>query len=211
MREETQKELVGHMIDFGLHLLGRGVVNATFNEAYIPYNHAMGIVHIAHGTEILIKARIAQEHPLLIFSTIPKSVNAIDTKLGILDLLEKGQTIIYSELPERLWAATGCKIPNLELFNSFGKTRNMIIHLGVPEGELDDIGLKFAYSIIEPLVNEWWNETIIEYACTYDDVYPEYIFQQLDRLKIETKYEIDENYHLRKKGENEPFRFKDIM
>jgi hypothetical protein len=67
MKGEVKDELLNHMRDFGLHMLAKGIVNANFNEMLSPYNHAMAIVHIGHGAELIIKARIAQEHPLLIF------------------------------------------------------------------------------------------------------------------------------------------------
>lgn len=199
MKEEIKTELIAHMKDFGLHMLAKGLVNATFSEILNPYSHAMAIVHIGHGTELLIKARIAEEHPLLIFSTIPKSTTSIDTKLGILDLLDKGQSIMYSELPERLWATTGYKIKNINLFNDFGKVRNQIVHLAVPSVDLSDLALKFGYGLIETMVNDWWDETLLEYAINYDDAYLEYVFEQLDRLKIESKYELDEDSNLRRK------------
>lgn len=39
----------------------------------------LSIVHAAHGAEIFIKARIAEEHPLLIFKSYPKSNTTNDT------------------------------------------------------------------------------------------------------------------------------------
>lgn len=202
MKEEIKIELVDHMKDFGLHMIGKGLVNGTFSEILNPYSHAMSIVHIAHGTEIIIKARIAEEHPLLIFSKLPKSTVSIDNKLGIIDLLEKGQTIMYSELEERLWAVTGYRIPNRELFNFFGKVRNQIIHLAVPNEDLSDLSLKFGYGLIEQMVNEWWDITLLEYAENYDDAYLEYVFEQLERLKINTKYKLNDQYVLELKQED---------
>lgn len=199
MKDEIKTMLTSHMKEFGLNMIGKGLVNSTFNEMHSPYNHAMSIVHIAHGTELIIKSKIAEEHPLLIFSKIPKSTNSNETKLGVLDLLDKGQTIMYSELPKRLWATTGYKIENIDLYNEFGKIRNQIVHLGVPELELSDLALNFGFGVIENLVNEWWDETLLNYALNYDDAYLEYIFEQLNRLSIPTKFGIDKDYKLKKK------------
>ena len=121
MNNGIKKELTEHMRDFGIHMIARGVVNATFSEMHNPYSHAMSVVHVAHGTEIIFKAKIAEEHPLLIFSKFPKSKQLANSKLDILDLLDSGQTIMYSELPERLWATTDYKIEKIDLYNEFGK------------------------------------------------------------------------------------------
>lgn len=199
MKYEIKKELSAHMKKFGIHMLAQGLVNATFDEQHNPYSHSMSVVQIAHGAELVIKSRIAEEHPLLIFTTIPKSANSIDTSLGIDDLLANGKTIMYSELPERLWATTGYIIPNIELFNQFGTVRNQIVHLGVPNIALCDLSLNFGYGIVEKMINEWWDETILDYAIEYDDAYLEYVFEQTDRLQIEMKYKLSKKFELEKK------------
>ena len=58
--------MASQMRDFGLSMVAKGLVNATFSEHGNPYAHAMGVVHVANGFEILIKAKIVEEHPLLI-------------------------------------------------------------------------------------------------------------------------------------------------
>lgn len=199
MKDELRTDLVVHMKEFGLFMLAKGLVNATFNEMLNPYSHAMAIVQIGHGAELIIKARIAEEHPLLIFSSIPKSSASIESEIGIIDLLEKGQSLMYSELPERLWACTGYKLPDIDLYSRFGKVRNQIVHLAVPKIELNDLALEFGYGLIEKLVNKWWDTTILEYAVEYDDAYFEYVFEQLERLKIESIYEYDGALGIKKK------------
>ncbi|KPQ32814.1 MAG: hypothetical protein HLUCCA11_20465 [Phormidesmis priestleyi Ana] len=90
-------------------------------------NRLRCIVHMAQGAEILLKARIADEHPLLIFSKVPNR-KANQTQLSLIDLLEKGRTLSYSELPDQLWAVTETPIPNIDAYQEFGKLRNQIIH-----------------------------------------------------------------------------------
>ena len=46
------------------------------------------------------------------------------------------------------------------------------------------------------MVNDWWDETLLEYAENYDDAYLEYVFEQLDRLKIESRYKLNDQYEL---------------
>ena len=124
--------MASQMRDFGLAMVARGLVNVVYAEIGAPHSHAMGVVNIANGFEILIKSKIVEEHPLLVFEQIPKESKIPDGNIKFEDLIEHGKTIMYSELPERLWAATGYKIIDLNLYNEFGKVRNKIIHFSAP-------------------------------------------------------------------------------
>jgi hypothetical protein len=126
MNPET-KQVSQHMKEFGFHILGRAIYDATFSETTRPFAHMLSIVHAAHGAEILIKARIAEEHPLLIFKSYPKS-NTTKDVLSIKELFKYGRTLMYSELPEVLWAATGYRIKELDKYLKFGDLRNTIVH-----------------------------------------------------------------------------------
>lgn len=95
-------KIASQMRDFGLSMVAKGVVNATYSEAGEPYSHAMGLVQVANGFEILIKSKIVEEHPLLVFNKIPKEANLVDRNIKMEDLIEHGQTIMYSELLDRL-------------------------------------------------------------------------------------------------------------
>lgn len=193
-------KMASQMREFGLHMIGKGVVNATFSEQGSPYSHAMGVVHVANGFEILIKSKIVEEHPLLVFTKIPKETNTQDGNIKFQDLIEHGQTIMYSELPERLWATTGYKIEPISLYNEFGKIRNQIIHFAVPQISLSDLTLNFTFKVIEKTINQWWDTTILEYAMEYDHDYCQYVFKELQRLNINTNYKVDENGDLEKKN-----------
>lgn len=191
-----KQRMANQMKDFGLSMVAKGIVNATFSEHGNPYSHAMGLVHVANGFEILIKAKIVEEHPLLVFNKIPKETHITDGNIKFEDLLEHGQTIMYSELPERLWATTGYKIDPLNLYNEFGKIRNQIIHFAIPQIALDDLTLEFTFKIIEKAINEWWNITILDYTQEYDNDYLEYVFEQLERLNLSVNYRLNESGNL---------------
>jgi hypothetical protein len=79
----------------------------------------MAVAIAAHGAEIVTKARIAQEHPLLLFNQLPKSTNA-PGQLTVTELFEHGRTIQYSELPETLWATTGIRMARVDQYQRFG-------------------------------------------------------------------------------------------
>ena len=191
--------MASQMRDFGLYTVAKGVVNCTFSENGNPYAHAMGLVQVANGFEVLIKSKIVEEHPLLIFSKIPKNAHISDGDMKVSDLLEHGQTIMYSDLPDRLWATTGYKLKNLELFKRFGKLRNQIIHFSIPEEANSDIVLKYTFEVVENAINDWWDTTILEYAMDYDDEYCLYAFEQMERLKIKSNYKLDKNNYPIKK------------
>ena len=168
MHPETRK-VAQHMREFAFAVLGRATYECTFADLGAPYGHALAVVHAAHGMELMIKARIADEHPLLIFDTLPKS-GSTTNMLGAKELFEKGRTIQYSDLPEALWAATGIRLAQLNRYNEFGQFRNTIMHFGVPDKEWSDLSLKFLFEVVEPLAQEFWKESFIPYASVWDEV-----------------------------------------
>jgi len=192
-------KMSSQMRDFGLAMIAKGVVSATYSESDNPYSHAMGLVQVANGSEILIKSKIVAEHPLLVFNKVPKETHLADGNIKFQDLIEHGQTIMYSELPDRLWATTGYKIEPLNLYNDFGRVRNQIIHFAIPDVSLSDLILKYTFKIIEKAINEWWDATILDYITDYDDVVLKNIFKRLSDLKLKVKYEVDEHYNLVRK------------
>lgn len=179
------RTIAEHMREFGTHTLGRAVYDATFNELFRPYAHPIAVIQAAHAAEIIIKARIAQEHPLLVFETLPKSTKASD-KLTIVELFEYGRTIQYADLPERLWAATGYRILKLDQFSEFGKLRNMIMHFAVPDIDTSKEVLKFAFEVVDPMLQDFWDDSVVGYAEIWDDVIAdeEYLQDQLNQAGI---------------------------
>ena len=146
------RNIANYMRDYGLTVLAKGIVESVFADITIC-SHALAIVHAAHGAEIVVKARIGQEHPLLIFDKLPKY------KVGLLDiehLLEEAETIKYSDLPKTLWATTGHRMPeDGKKFLEFGRRRNSAVHLAPPTGDLAELTLRFAFDVMEPLVNQF--------------------------------------------------------
>jgi len=175
------------MRDFGNSILGRAVYDATFNEMTKPYSHAMSVTLAAQAAEIIIKARIAQEHPLLIFENLPTS-SAVEGLLGLKDIYEHGRTIAYSDLPDKLWASVGYRIENIKLFIDFGKLRNKIVHLAPPSSpELSDETLRFAFTVVDPMIEVFWDDTIVNYVEVWDDVIVNegYLKERIDKLDIQ--------------------------
>ncbi|MFY7886356.1 MAG: hypothetical protein ACOVOV_16080 [Dolichospermum sp.] len=188
-----------YMKEFGFHILGRAIYDATFSEMMRPFAHILSVVQAAHGAEMIIKARIAEEHPLLIFKEFPKS-NKTDGLLSIKELFEYGKTIMYSDLPEVLWATTGYRMREVERFRSFGNLRNSLVHFA-PRNDIDAATetLKFSFEVLDPIVRDFWDESFVGYCEEWDEVIigEGYLRQQLERLGIEvhpdTKQMIMEN------------------
>ena len=122
------RQVAEHLRDFGMAVLGRAAYDLTFSELMRPFAHLMAVGQAAQGAELVIKARVAQEHPLLLFSALPKSAHA-EGQLTIHELYEYGRTIQYNELPrgavghDRYSNQTGRTIPELrevaKRFDSF--------------------------------------------------------------------------------------------
>jgi hypothetical protein len=136
-----------------------------FRDAFLEAlqgERLMCVVHAAHSVEILLKARIAEEHPLLIFSKLPKSDSAKGDALALIDLFEKGRTFSYEELPDQLWAATGVKIDQLKEYRDFGRLRNQIVHLSMVDSQrLDVLTIHYCLHIIDPLIEQFWGRSVI--------------------------------------------------
>lgn len=186
--EADVRNLPDHMREFGLHLMGKAVRDATFSEMCTPYAHAIAVTIAAHAAEIIIKARIAQEHPLLIFSKLPKPAQGTTALLNLRDLLNTGRSLQFSELADVLWAATGYRIPNADQFREFGETRNAIIHCAVPDSDLSALTLEFAFKIVQPMVLEFWRESLLTYCDAYDDDMEIYLMKRLDDLGLTTYF-----------------------
>lgn len=125
----------------------------------------LSVLQAAHAAELLVKARIAQVHPLLIFADLP-SVSNQET-LSLNKLAENGKTIGWSDLPKVFKTITGCNFIKKENFEKFGKLRNSLQHLGVFPGSSTTSPpletLKFIYSFIDPFINEHWQLCAIDF------------------------------------------------
>lgn len=138
----------------------------------------LSVLNAAHAAELLIKARIAAEHPLLVFTRLPGSSGASGALLDFEDLFQKGQTLEFHELPERLWAVTGVKVPNVDEYLRFGKFRNAIQHFAPPAEDASQRTLDFVFSVLDPFINEQWGLFAIDYNEEFGDHY-EHIFETL--------------------------------
>ena len=157
------------MRDLGLGALA----HANRHAAYIAMENAawpeLSVLQAAHAAELLIKARIAQEHPLLIFEQVPGPNKAAGRLLDVQDLFRYGRTLQWTDLPGRLWASTGLALPNRERFDSFGRLRNGLQHFA-PAANVDasEETLRFVFDVVDPFIGECWDLFAIDYDEDYD-------------------------------------------
>jgi hypothetical protein len=180
------EELLGiseHLKSLGLASLAHAQQHTFFYSMDNQYWNELAVLQAAHAAEILLKARISEQHPLLIFSDIPRSTKVNEEKLSFRSLLESGKTLQYNELPERLWATTGYKIKDDSLYQRFGKLRNTIQHFtNPPNRDLLQETLEFIFGIIDPMINDFWGLYAVNYV--EDPDAHEYIFETLLRSNI---------------------------
>lgn len=174
-----------HIKEYGFVVLGRSIYSATYTEQLNPYSNRLCVIDAAHGIELIIKARIAQEHPLLIFKDIPMN----QEKYKLIDyeqLYDKGKTYSYSELPNILWATTGYKIKNIKQYKDFGKLRNGLMHFAVPKDNLAHKTLLFVFEYVDHIVQDLWGENIVKYAEEFDSeiITDGYLMDRIQGLKI---------------------------
>jgi hypothetical protein len=167
--EPDLQKISTHMISLGLGALAHANYHAHLYSNENEMWSELSVLQAGHAAEILIKARIAQEHPLLIFEQLPRSTQIDADYVELRHLVEKAKTIQYFDLPERLWISTGIKIDDLDIFSSFGKLRNSIQHF-LPPSDVDFTKktLEFIYSIIDPFIYKCWGLYAIDYNEDYE-------------------------------------------
>jgi hypothetical protein len=152
--ETELKSVHQHMLLLGLGALAHANWHANYDSYENRFWPELSVIQAAHAAEILIKARIAQEHPLLVFEQVPKPENPTQAFLTIDQLMENGRTFQYVDLPGRLWATTGIRIPNLQKFQLFGRLRNTIQHFTSPNRDVSADAIDFIYEVIDPFMLE---------------------------------------------------------
>ncbi|MEZ8265136.1 hypothetical protein AB6E22_18980 [Vibrio cyclitrophicus] len=160
--QQELKNVPKDMLELGLAALAHANWHANFYSFENDKWSELSVLQAAHAAEILIKARIAEEHPLLIFDQIPRSTQVDGETLDFKALVQKAKTIQYSELPERLWATAGIKLPNLGLYKEFGMLRNSIQHFAIPQNS-SCTSTDFIYGVIDPFINECWGLYAIDF------------------------------------------------
>lgn len=160
-----------HMKELGLGALTHAMCLSLYSDQNNPHWGDLSVLQAAHAVEILIKARIAVEHPLLIFDQIPRFSQAGGPLLAFEDLLEKGRTVDFQDLPERLWTTTGQSMSESDVYEAFGRLRNAIQHFAPPAVNASARKLEFMFKVVVPFVFEKWGLYAIDFNEEFGDHY----------------------------------------
>jgi len=166
--EEGLRSVHAHMRELGLAALAHANWHAHCVSPDNDYWAELSVIQAAHATEILIKARIAQEHPLLIFETLPKPATQSAMPLSVADLIENGRTYQYADLPHRLWATTGVELADVDRYRAFGRLRNAIQHFTAPPRDVTQETLEFIFEVVDPFINQCWGLFAIDHNEDYE-------------------------------------------
>ncbi|QPC41557.1 hypothetical protein HW532_01745 [Kaustia mangrovi] len=156
----------------------------------------VSVLNAAHAGELFLKAIIAREHPLLIFRDIFGLDDYNSDELDLKTLLARGRTHDFEKLPQVLWATTGRRIPHADCYERLRRARNAVQHFCPPD-ELDfsRLSLEFIYTIIDPLISDYFDLYAIEYhedhSVSYDYVVAVLLRRQL-RFSVPPDFAITE-------------------
>ncbi|MEH2128764.1 hypothetical protein [Nostoc sp.] len=159
MVHQSMKDVPRNMRKTGMLLFRNAFMEACHGDKLIC------IVHADHAAEILLKARIAQEDPLLMFDNLPTPPKGFKDDLSLIELLETGHSISYKNLPKQLEKTTGIKIERLEQYQEFGIIRNKIIHLSIANTKkaVDELTLLYSLQLLDPLVESFWGRSVFDF------------------------------------------------
>ncbi|KAB3532927.1 hypothetical protein F8154_11035 [Alkaliphilus pronyensis] len=163
------KGISEHMLQLGLGALAHANRHSGYSNMLNDSWSDLAVLQAAHSAEILIKARIAEEHPLLIFEQLPKAKQLTSDRVSIEDLFKNGKTIQWSDLPERLYLSTGIELPNVDVFKEFGKLRNGIQHFAsVSDKPTSWETYNFVFKVIDPFIYDCWGLYAVDYDEDFD-------------------------------------------
>lgn len=174
--DEKLKNVSGHMYEFAMALLGHSLWHAIMSG---PGNSGVfSLMHAAHGGELIVKAAIAKQHPLLILSKLPGIAQQEGKILEFEDIVKAGKTLNYSELPNVLWAATGYKIKSIDIYREVGEIRNSAQHFSAPVIDYQKLVLSYLCLVVDPILIEFWGTEVFKEIVKYWDEEESVLFQE---------------------------------
>ena len=181
---EELNEINNGMVEFGCSLLGKSLYDLTFapmgGECVHPYAYSS----LVHALEILMKAAIAEKHPLLIYEKIPKLTSKKDQ---LNEFFKKARSKYFLDLPDLLSLTTNYQI-DYKLLESAWVNRCKIIHIGHGMGfNYTYLGLELTFKVIDPFIYAFWQRSSIDETTSFDSETPIYLVEHCLEYGIDFK------------------------
>lgn len=157
--------------DLAMDALTRANTDAVYYDPGKEHRISLAPLAAAHAGELLLKALIAKEHPLLLFKNIGEKTT--NDEIDLEWLLKYGRTHDFTKLPSVLWATSGIKIPDMDSFRRIAELRNQIQHfVDERNSDVQFECLNFIYSNIDPMLNEHFGLVACEF---HEDEFYDYV------------------------------------
>jgi hypothetical protein len=178
------KSIPDRVISLALGALAQANTHATFHDPGNEHWEAMGVLNAAHAGELVLKAAIAKEHPLLIFRDIFAFDDGRLDQIEYETLIQRGKTHDFDKLPQIYWAVTGNRIQNPACYEKIRRARNAIQHFCMPGvSDLRHLSSEFIYTVVDPILYSCFGLYAIEFHEDHNIGY-DYIVSNLIRKKL---------------------------
>ncbi len=168
---DSLKCLPARILQLATDALTRANTDAVYFDPGMEHRQSLAPLAAAHAGELLLKALIAGEHPLLLFKNIGE--NTTNDEINLDWLLKNGRTHDFSRLPSVLWAASGILIPDIVSFRRIAGLRNQVQHfVDDRDADVQFECLNFIYSNLDPMLYNHFGL----FACRFhEDEFDDYI------------------------------------
>lgn len=165
------KGISARILELATDALKRANTDAVYLDPGMEHRQSLAPLAAAHAGELVLKALIAREHPLLLFKNIGEKTT--DEEIDLDWLLKNGRTHDFARLPSVLWATSGIRIPDIDSYRRIAALRNRIQHfVDDRDGDIQFDCLNFIYSNIDPLLHEHFGIV----ACKFhEDEFDDYV------------------------------------
>ncbi|SIQ20002.1 hypothetical protein SAMN05880590_102540 [Rhizobium sp. RU35A] len=168
------------------------IAQANMHAIFLdPGNEHWGnvsVLNAAQAGELVMKAAIANVHPLLIFQNVFDLDDANSEDLDIERIIQRAKTHEFHNLPKVMWAVLKDRLPDLNSFNEMRKMRNAVQHFYHPGGFANygeaarRLSLDFLYKNVDPILKKYFDLSAIEFHEDSEGYF--YIVQALLRHEI---------------------------
>lgn len=179
-------EINNGMVDFGCSLLGKSLYDLTFAPMGGACVHPYAFSSLVQSLEILMKAAIAEKHPLLIYEKIPKLTSK---RNQLNEFFKKARSRNFLDLPDLLELTTNYQIER-KLLEDAWINRCKIIHIGQnSNSDYTYLGLDLTFKVIDPFIYTFWKRSSIDETTPFDSETPMYLVEHCLDYHIDFKIE----------------------